>query len=490
MYVTPSKPVHDATVAVPGSKSYTHRVLIAAALAAGESRIRNALRSEDTSLTMGALRQMGVAIQDIPEGLALHGLEGRPQPSAQPIYLGNSGTSMRLLISIAAAGAGDYLLTVTDPFGQRGVSIATISEPEPLQLDLSTTHAVDGGDGAIDLVIGGGTPPYSVNWSNGDTQASISNLAGGVYYATVTDAHGCISSSYVAVYDETNCMAAVPLFVETSVNSAFLEWDSVPASLDYQLRYRKQGAIDWIETDSFPQPRTYLLDLDTATVYEYQTRTFCQSGSSSWSATQTFITKEQGAGACDSWEPLTIVTNAVIAVIQWDPQPDASLYRIRYRLEGTSDPWIEEESILPLITVSNLQNEKFYEFQTATLCGYGWSDWSDETYIFEVTPEFGGGVQEESPLEQKIQTSLTEVVEDIALTLSPNPASSFVRIQKPTREKGWLLLLDQAGRPVEQQLWSTNTLQLDLSPYPTGTYTVWFLSENGQLGSTQLIKVR
>ena len=164
MYVTPSKPVHDATVAVPGSKSYTHRVLIAAALAAGESRIRNALRSEDTSLTMGALRQMGVAVQDIPEGLALHGLEGRPQPSAHPIYLGNSGTSMRLLISIAAAGAGDYLLTGTprmqerpvqallDSLGQLGVTARSVNGNgcPPIAV---TGRAIDGGQVSIDCSV-------------------------------------------------------------------------------------------------------------------------------------------------------------------------------------------------------------------------------------------------------------------------------------------------------------------------------------------------
>ena len=102
-----------AEVDVPGSKSYTHRTLIAAALAPGESLIRNALRSEDTGLTMGALGQLGVAIADGPDGLVLRGLEGRPHPCERPIYLGNSGTSMRLLAGVAALGQGTYTLTGT-----------------------------------------------------------------------------------------------------------------------------------------------------------------------------------------------------------------------------------------------------------------------------------------------------------------------------------------------------------------------------------------
>ena len=47
-------------VAVPGSKSYTHRILIASALSDGICRIENALISEDTQLTAEALRQMGI----------------------------------------------------------------------------------------------------------------------------------------------------------------------------------------------------------------------------------------------------------------------------------------------------------------------------------------------------------------------------------------------------------------------------------------------
>ena len=44
MFVLSSNPVQDCTVSVPGSKSYTHRILIAAALAEGTSRVVNALR--------------------------------------------------------------------------------------------------------------------------------------------------------------------------------------------------------------------------------------------------------------------------------------------------------------------------------------------------------------------------------------------------------------------------------------------------------------
>jgi len=51
-------------VTVPGSKSYTHRILIGAALSDGTCIIQNALRSEDTLLTLNALKQMRVNIEE------------------------------------------------------------------------------------------------------------------------------------------------------------------------------------------------------------------------------------------------------------------------------------------------------------------------------------------------------------------------------------------------------------------------------------------
>ena len=55
--------INDGEVSVPGSKSYTHRILISAALSNGICEILNGLQSEDTLLTMSALKQMGIKIE-------------------------------------------------------------------------------------------------------------------------------------------------------------------------------------------------------------------------------------------------------------------------------------------------------------------------------------------------------------------------------------------------------------------------------------------
>ncbi|RJP79266.1 MAG: 3-phosphoshikimate 1-carboxyvinyltransferase [Desulfobacteraceae bacterium] len=113
--------IKDTAVTVPGSKSYTHRLLIAAALSNGTCRIENMLRSEDTLLTLSALKQMGIEVNDAGDVIEITGLGGTFKPCDEPIYLANSGTSMRLLTGICALGRGTYTLTGTPRMGERPI---------------------------------------------------------------------------------------------------------------------------------------------------------------------------------------------------------------------------------------------------------------------------------------------------------------------------------------------------------------------------------
>jgi len=121
MYAVRAEPIRNLSVAVPGSKSYTHRIFIAAALANGASTVSNALDSEDTRLTLQALEQMGARVER-SAAIVIDGFNGRPAPCADPLYLGNSGTSIRLLTGIAALGVGRYRLTGTERMGQRPIA--------------------------------------------------------------------------------------------------------------------------------------------------------------------------------------------------------------------------------------------------------------------------------------------------------------------------------------------------------------------------------
>ena len=98
-------------VRVPGSKSHTHRALICAALAEGESLIESPLLCQDTLYTLRALRALGVRIGPSKRGIVVEGVGGRLKAPTDPIHLGNSGTSLRFLTAVCALVSGETILT-------------------------------------------------------------------------------------------------------------------------------------------------------------------------------------------------------------------------------------------------------------------------------------------------------------------------------------------------------------------------------------------
>lgn len=106
------RPVYhlDATVEVPGSKSYTQRALIIAALAEGRSTISRVLLSEDTRYLMEALRVLGIEILTSGNDVVIQGTGGKIRNPGQAIYLGNNGTALRFLTTMVSLGKGEFLL--------------------------------------------------------------------------------------------------------------------------------------------------------------------------------------------------------------------------------------------------------------------------------------------------------------------------------------------------------------------------------------------
>ena len=132
-------------IRVAGDKSISHRSIMLGALAEGVTRVSGFLEGEDCLATLDAFRAMGVRI-DGPaqgrvtiDGVGLHGLKA---PNA-PLYLGNSGTSMRLLAGLLAGQSFDVVMTgdasltrrpmkrVTVPLSQMGAQIESSTSGTP-----------------------------------------------------------------------------------------------------------------------------------------------------------------------------------------------------------------------------------------------------------------------------------------------------------------------------------------------------------------------
>jgi 3-phosphoshikimate 1-carboxyvinyltransferase len=137
------------TLRVPGDKSVSHRSIMFGSIAEGTTRVSGFLQGEDSLNTLRAFRAMGVKITDpdaagnvVIEGVGMRGLK-KP---GKPLYMGNSGTSMRLLSGLLSAQSfdtaleGDESLTrrpmkrVIDPLTKMGATIDSLNGFPPLKI--------------------------------------------------------------------------------------------------------------------------------------------------------------------------------------------------------------------------------------------------------------------------------------------------------------------------------------------------------------------
>jgi len=138
------------TVKLPGSKSISNRILLLAALAQGETIIRDLLESDDTRVMLDALRALGVACSD--EGartVRVRGVGGAFPVKKAELHLGNAGTAFRPLTAVLALSGGEYRLSGAARMDERPIG------------DL--VDALAGIGARIDYLGAAGYPPLAIH---------------------------------------------------------------------------------------------------------------------------------------------------------------------------------------------------------------------------------------------------------------------------------------------------------------------------------------
>ena len=164
----------NGLLTVPGDKSISHRSLIIAGMAIGQTEIRGLLRSEDVLSTLCAVRQLGVTIEDDLDKNVITvkgvGTSGFNSPN-KPLDLGNSGTGVRLLMGaiagqpLTARLIGDVSLSarpmkrITDPLQQMGAQIGYLPKNR--------------GKGLLPVTITGANPALPLSYSTQIASAQI-----------------------------------------------------------------------------------------------------------------------------------------------------------------------------------------------------------------------------------------------------------------------------------------------------------------------------
>lgn len=159
------------TIKAPASKSYSHRAFIAAALAEGQSILRDPLYSEDTLATLEACENLGALFQRYPDKCIVQGTAGYIRTPENIIDVKNSGTSVRILSSIAAiAPRANYTIFTGDESLRKRPMQDLIDALANLGVDIVSSQS-------------NGTPPIIVK---------------GGFDGGETDINGSVSSQFIS----------------------------------------------------------------------------------------------------------------------------------------------------------------------------------------------------------------------------------------------------------------------------------------------------
>ncbi|MEE2753079.1 MAG: 3-phosphoshikimate 1-carboxyvinyltransferase [Candidatus Latescibacterota bacterium] len=121
--IHPLESAVDGTIEVPGSKSYTNRALLIAALSDGETVLEGALFSDDTHYMADSLRRLGIKLEEDPDQarFTVQGCGGRIPVDSAELFIGNSGTTARFLTAFVGLGNGDYVIDGVDRMRERPI---------------------------------------------------------------------------------------------------------------------------------------------------------------------------------------------------------------------------------------------------------------------------------------------------------------------------------------------------------------------------------
>ena len=165
-------------VDAPPSKSYTHRGVLAGALAE-DTRVLNPLRSADTEASMRCARGLGASVKDEDGDIIIEGVAGAPQTPDDVLDCGNSGTTTRLFAGAASLVEGLAVLTGDESLRSRP------NEPLLSSLrELGATGRSTRGNGRAPLVVGDSLEGGETTIDGGVSSQFISSL---LFAAPLTD---------------------------------------------------------------------------------------------------------------------------------------------------------------------------------------------------------------------------------------------------------------------------------------------------------------
>lgn len=142
-------------IEIPADKSISHRAIMFSAIAHGKSVIKNFSSGEDPKSTLKLFKELGVDIKYTDEKTVEVNSTGKLNSPSQPLYCGNSGTTMRLVSGILAGQNFNTILTgdeslskrpmkrIITPLTQMGANIESDNFHAPLKIFGNKLHGIE-----------------------------------------------------------------------------------------------------------------------------------------------------------------------------------------------------------------------------------------------------------------------------------------------------------------------------------------------------------
>ncbi|HIA37894.1 MAG TPA: T9SS type A sorting domain-containing protein [Flavobacteriales bacterium] len=157
-------------------------------------------------------------------------------------YLWSNGGTGSMLSGLSG---GIYSLTITDANGCLVSGSSSIAEPTEILTSIAATDANCSGasDGAADLSVSGGTPPYGYSWSDGSTTEDLTGIAAGTYTVDVTDNNGCTVADVATINEISSGPQTGIILGATQVSASSQEQYAVSQNIGYTYSWTVSGGI-------------------------------------------------------------------------------------------------------------------------------------------------------------------------------------------------------------------------------------------------------